>query len=197
MTGRCGLLLLTGGEGRRLGGTKHDRPHPSGDSWGGHLVRVFQELCGEDPVRLLGASLPDLPGLEAFDDPREGPAVALCRWAALSHPPVRRWWILPCDQVEWGVASFSAWLLEAEEADPEGMAWVMTEREDHAQPLGGFLGQALLPRLAKGRAVSVRALAESLPCRYVPGHAFRGRDLDTPQELAAWRSALGEGWKPR
>ncbi len=194
---RCGLLLLTGGEGRRLGGTKHDRAHPGGGSWGGYLVRVFQEQCPEGPAMLLGASLPDAPGLPTFDDPREGPAGALGRWAAAELPEARRWWVLPCDQVEWNAVSFASWLSEAEAADPEGLAWVMTERHEHPQPLGGFIGRSLLPRLARGRAVAVRALAQSLPCRFVPGQAYRGLDLDTPAELAAWRSAFGDGRQDR
>ena len=57
----AGLLLLTGGKGQRLGGTKHDRPHPSGGSWGGHLVAVHQAVFGDAPVCVLGAPLPDQP----------------------------------------------------------------------------------------------------------------------------------------
>lgn len=181
---RCGLLLLTGGQGARLGGPKHLRPHPSGLSWGAQLVAVFRETC-PGPVQLLGAPLPELE-LPRVEDPRRGPAVALRHWVASGPPPARRWWILPCDQVRWDATSFGAWLEEAEAADPEGRAWVRVE----GQPLGGFLGAALLPALAALEADTVRGLAATLPAKLVPDRAWRGADVDDPAELAAWEAEL-------
>lgn len=190
---RCGLLLLTGGQGRRLGGPKHDRPHPKGGSWGGHLVRVFRSVCPDGPVVVLGATLPDYPDLTSFDDPRLGPSLALIRWAAQDTWVVRRWWILPCDQVDWDSHSFGTWLESAEWADPEGQAWCYAHQEHQPQPLGGFLGAAIRPWVATLVNTRVRDLAAELPHCELPEPRYRGRDVDTPEDLAAWSSGLGEG----
>ena len=184
MSSRCGLALLTGGRGERLGGPKHDRPHPQGGSWGGHLVSAFRAIVPEGPVQLIGDPLPDHPSLPRLDDPREGPAVALRAWAASSPPPARRWWVLGCDQVRWTEASFEAWLAEAETA---GEAWAITVREGHRQPLGGFLASALLPALARAKATSLRALMDALPLRELPGAAWAGGDIDTLEDLASFQ----------
>ncbi len=192
MTERCGLLLLTGGEGRRLGGPKHDRPHPAGGTWGGHLVGVFRDVCPQGPVTILGAALSDFPDLNSINDPRLGPAVALTRWAACEAFPVRRWWILPCDQVDWDSDSFRAWLEAAELADPEGLAWCYAREEDRPQPLGGFLGADLRPALAVLTNTRVRDLTAELPHREMPASRYQGRDVDTLEELAGWRSGVGE-----
>lgn len=182
---RCGLALFTGGQGVRLGGPKHDRPHPSGGTWGGHLVRVFQSIVPEGPVQILGAPLPDFPHLPTKDDPREGPAVALRAWTASNPPPAWRWWVVGCDQVRWTSASFAAWLAEAEAA---GEVWAITIREGHRQPLGGFIASALLPTLARTGATSLRALMDALPLRELHGVAWAGEDLDTPEDLASFES---------
>ena len=52
----AGLLLLTGGRGRRLGGPKHLRPHPAGGSWGGHLAGVFAAVFPGGPVQVRGVN---------------------------------------------------------------------------------------------------------------------------------------------
>lgn len=186
MTARCGLVLLTGGKGERLGGTKHDRAHPEGGSWGGHLIRVFRAIVSDGPVCILGAALPDDPELPRVEDPREGPAVALRAWAASSPPPARRWWVVGCDQARWTEAAFAVWLAEAEVADAEGESWIFTLRDGHRQPLGGFIASALLPALARADARSLRALTDALPTRALPGAAWAGEDIDTPEDLAAF-----------
>lgn len=183
MTARCGLVLLTGGKGERLGGTKHDRAHPLGGSWGGHLVRVFRAAVPEGPVCILGAALPDDPELPRVEDPREGPAVALRAWAASSPPPARRWWVVGCDQVRWTEDAFAAWLAEAEVVDD---AWALVVRDGHRQPLGGFIASTLLPALAQTKATSLRALMDAVPIHALPGAAWAGEDLDTPEDLAAF-----------
>lgn len=186
MIPRCGLVLLTGGKGERLGGPKHGRPHPEGGSWGGHLVRVFRTVVPEGPVQVLGAALPDHPDLPRVEDPREGPAVALRAWARSGPPPARRWWVVACDQVHWTAPAFAAWLAEAEAADPEGEAWILVRRAERRQPLGGFAGTALLPPTVSSRATSLHALLEGLAVRELPGAAWAGDDLDTPADLAAF-----------
>ena len=74
---KTGLLLLSGGAGRRMGSPKHALGHPAGGSWGGHLVRVFESVFPGGPILVLGEPLPDRPELQALEDPREGPAMAL------------------------------------------------------------------------------------------------------------------------
>lgn len=186
MTPRCGLVLLTGGKGARLGGPKHGRPHPLGGSWGGHLVSVFKSAVLDGPVQILGGALPDLPHLPRLDDPREGPAVALRTWAASPPAAARRWWVLACDQVRWTPEAFEAWLVEAETADDEGRAWVLTVREGQRQPLGGFIPSALLPALAHTDGTTLRALLDALPVRELTGATWAGEDIDTPQDLASF-----------
>jgi molybdopterin-guanine dinucleotide biosynthesis protein A len=181
---RCGLALLTGGRGERLGGPKHDRSHPLGGSWGGHLVSVFRSVVPDGPVQIIGEPLPDYPDLPRLDDPREGPAVALRTWAASGPPPARRWWVAGCDQVRWTDKAFSSWLAEAEAA---GEAWSVTVRDGHRQPLGGFLASALLPELAGLEAKSLRRLMDGLPLRELPGAEWAGDDIDTPEDLAGLR----------
>ncbi len=183
MMARCGLALLTGGRGARLGGTKHDRPHPGGGTWGGHLVRVFRGVVPEGPVQLIGASLPDFPDLPRLDDPREGPAVALRTWAASNPPPARRWWVLACDQPRWTEAAFAAWLVEAEGVDD---AWILTVRDGYRQPLGGFISDPVLSILARTRGRSLHALLDQVPVRELPGRFWMGDDIDTPEELSTY-----------
>ncbi|HZU53034.1 MAG TPA: nucleotidyltransferase family protein [Holophagaceae bacterium] len=186
MTARCGLVLLTGGRGARLGGPKHGRSHPQGGSWGGHLVSVFRAVAPEGPVQLIGDPLPDHPSLPRLEDPREGPAVALRAWAVSAPPPSARWWVVACDQPRWTAAAFASWLSEAEAADPMGEAWDLVVREGHRQPLGGFLGAALLPSLARAEGRSLHALMDGLPSLQLPGRAWAGEDIDTPEDLAAF-----------
>ncbi|HET8901413.1 MAG TPA: NTP transferase domain-containing protein [Holophagaceae bacterium] len=183
MKARCGLALLTGGRGERLGGPKHDRAHPHGGSWGGHLVSVFRSVVPDGPIQIIGEALPDIPDLPRFHDPREGPAVALRRWAASAPPPARRWWVVGCDQVRWTGDAFASWLAEAEAA---GEAWAITLRESHRQPLGGFIASVLLPALAHTDARSLRALMDALPVRELAGAAWAGDDIDTPEDLASF-----------
>ena len=183
MTSRCGLVLLTGGRGARLGGPKHGRAHPEGGSWGGHLVRVFQAVVPDGAVMLVGEALPDFPDLPRLEDPREGPAVALRTWAASSPPAARRWWILACDQPRWTAEAFAAWLAEAEGVDH---AWALVVRDGHRQPLGGFIPAALLLALAQSDAMSLRALMAALPVRELTGADWRGDDIDTPGDLAVY-----------
>lgn len=182
---RCGLVLLTGGKGARLGGPKHDRAHPKGGSWGGHLVSVFRAIVPGGPIQIIGAPLPDFPELTRVEDPREGPAAALRVWAASNPPPARRWWALACDQPRWTPEAFAAWLAEAEGVDD---AWALVVREGHRQPLGGFLSAAMLPSLARSEARSLHGLLDAVPAHELPGPSWMGGDVDTPEELFSFEN---------
>lgn len=187
-----GMLLLTGGQGRRLGGSKHDRAHPAGGTWGGHLVRVFREVFPSGPVQILGEPLPDIEnlrdmGIAVVKDPRQGPAVALSTWAQSEPPLTVRWWVVPCDQVAWTAADLLAWYSLADDADPAGRGWVMVREGDREQPLGGFMGSTLLPSLASFQETRVRDLVARLPRCIVASDAYRGLDVDVPADLEAWK----------
>lgn len=186
-----GMLLLTGGQGRRLGGPKHIRPHPSGGTWGGHLVRVFREVFPSGPVQILGEPLLDIEDLldteiAVVSDPHQGPAVALSTWARSEPPPAVRWWVVPCDQVAWTAADLSAWYSLADDADPKGRGWVMVREGEREQPLGGFIGSILLPLLASFEESRVRDLVARLPRCIVASNAYRGLDVDLPTDLKKW-----------
>ncbi|HJW33786.1 MAG TPA: NTP transferase domain-containing protein [Holophagaceae bacterium] len=180
-----GLLLLTGGKGERLGGPKHDRPHPRGGSWGGHLVGVFEAVFPEGPVEILGEPLPDRPGLPRVEDPRQGPAEALKAWAAQGRGGgARRWWVLACDLPRWTEADLRDWWIQARAADPGGAAWVVAEVEGRLQPLGGFLPSGLLPALRDEATHRLVGLWEALPGRKVSTDGACWRDVDDPEALA-------------
>jgi molybdopterin-guanine dinucleotide biosynthesis protein A len=189
MTGPVGLLLLTGGKGSRLGGTKHDRDHPRGGSWGGHLVKLHRQVFGDGPVCILGAPLPDFPELPLVTDPGEGPAVALRAWAAADGvPDAARWWVVACDQVRWNETDLRAWHAQALIADPTGRSWVIAESAGRLQPLGGFLSHALRATVAASTATSMRALLEAVPSTVVPSGLAAWEDIDTEQALKAWQA---------
>ncbi len=180
-----GLLLLTGGKGERLGGPKHDRPHPQGGSWGGHLVRVFEAVFPGGPVEILGEPLPDRPGLFRMDDPRRGPAEALKAWAAQGRGgAARRWWVVACDLPRWTEADLRDWWTQALAVDPTGATWVVAEVEGHLQPLGGFLPAGLLPALGDVATSRLGGLWEALPGRKVSTGGDRWVDVDDPEALA-------------
>ncbi|MFN8010917.1 MAG: NTP transferase domain-containing protein [Holophagaceae bacterium] len=192
MGATLGLVLLTGGKGERLGGPKHDRAHPAGGTWGGHLVALFRAACPEGPVCILGRALPDHPDLKVYPDPGEGPAVALRLWAAREDvPPAERWWIVPCDQVRWTTEALEAWHAEALKADPDAVRWVMAEAQDRPQPLGGFLPHRLRPALAAVHASTVRRLAEGVGPVTIPWEEAVWRDIDDPEGLRAWTASPG------
>ena len=187
-----GMLLLTGGQGRRLGGSKHDRPHPAGGTWGSHLVRVFREVFPSGPVQILGEPLPDIQdlmdtGIAVVRDPHQGPAVALSTWAQSEPPLTVRWWVVPCDQVAWTAGDLAAWYSLADDADPSGRGWVMVREGEREQPLGGFIGSTLLPSLASFEETRVRDLVARLPRCIVASDAYRGLDVDVPADLEAWK----------
>ncbi len=189
-----GMLLLTGGQGRRLGGPKHDRSHPAGGTWGGHLVRVFREVFPSGPVQILGEPLPDIgdlrgKGITVVPDPRQGPAVALSTWAQSEPPLAVRWWVVPCDQVAWTPRDLLAWYSLADDVDPSGRGWVMVREGEREQPLGGFMGSELLPCLASFEASRVRDLVARLPRCIVECQAYRGMDVDDPEDLKVWKEA--------
>jgi molybdopterin-guanine dinucleotide biosynthesis protein A len=187
MTARAdvGMLLLTGGQGRRLGGSKHDRPHPRGGTWGGHLVRIFQANFPTGPVEILGEGLPDRPDLAPVSDPRQGPAAALRAWAALGRGELaQRWWVVACDCPGWREADLRAWWGRVREVDPEGTAWVVAEVEGRLQPLGGMLPAALLPALAAQGTPRLGELWGALPGRRVPASGACWTDVDDPEALA-------------
>lgn len=182
----AGLLLLSGGRGRRMGAAKHALPHPSGGTWGAHLLRTFEAVFPGAPVQVLGDPLPDRPDLPRVDDPRLGPGRALCLWAAAEAPPVRRWWVVACDQVRWTPDRLQAWAEAARAADPEAIHWVLAHHGGHLQPLGGWLPGALRPRLAAASGSSLKALAEALPHLVLPCAGPEWMDVDTPEERRAF-----------
>ncbi|WP_243382535.1 NTP transferase domain-containing protein [Geothrix alkalitolerans] len=183
---RAGLLLLSGGQGRRMGEAKHTLAHPAGGSWGARLVQVFEAVFPGAPVQVLGEPLPDRPGLPVIDDPREGPARALQAWAALAAPAARRWWVLACDQVRWTPERLEDWAHRAEAADPQVLHWVMARHRGHLQPLGGWIATALRPAIADATSRSLMALAESLPHLVLPAEGPEWLDVDTPEERRAF-----------
>ncbi len=180
-----GLLLLTGGRGSRLGGPKHDRLHPLGGTWGGHLVRVFEGVFPGGPVTVLGEPLPDRPGLHRIDDPRQGPAIALQAWARQGGGAAAlRWWVVACDLPRWTEGDLRAWWDRARELDPAGEAWVVAEVAGHLQPLGGFLPMGLLPALLDVETRSLWGLWEALPGLKVSEAGACWADVDDPVALA-------------
>ena len=178
---KAGLLLLTGGRGSRMGSPKHDLRHPSGATWGSHLVAVFQSVFPDGPVQVLGEPLMDRPDLPVMDDPRQGPAVALKHWAAAPAPIVNVWWVLACDQVRWREEDLRSWIALAQAADPEQLQWVIGRSDGYLQPLGGLLPHGLRPALAESEASSLRALAESLPHCVLDNTLPGWRDVDTQE----------------
>lgn len=176
----AGLLLLTGGQGSRLGTPKHDLAHPSGATWGGHLVGVFRSVFPEGPIQLLGEELEGWPDLPVIADPRQGPAVALVHWAKSPAPVVDVWWVVACDQVRWRTDSFRDWVAIGREADPDPHRWVIGRHEGVLQPLGGLLPHCLRPALAESKARSLRALVEALPHCILDNGLPGWRDVDTP-----------------
>ncbi|WP_257305143.1 molybdenum cofactor guanylyltransferase [Geothrix campi] len=181
-----GLLLLSGGQSRRMGAAKHALAHPAGGSWGGRLVEVFEAVFPGAPIQILGDPLPDRPDLAVLEDPREGPAKALRTWAALEAPAVRRWWVVACDQVRWTPSSLQAWDHRAEAADPRTRHWVVAQHGGRLQPLGGWLPAALRPAVAGSTTRSLTALTESLPHLVLSCDGPEWMDVDTPEERRAF-----------
>lgn len=186
----AGLLLLTGGLGRRYGAPKHLQPHPAGGSWGGHLAAVFEAVFPGGPVRLLGEGLPDRPDLTPLADPRQGPALALRHWACGAREHPGRWWILACDQIGWTAEALRAWHRAAAAADPGAEHWVLARVCGRIQPLGGFLADALVPALARAQGRSLMALSEALPARILDADGAHWLDVDTRE---AWETYLNQG----
>jgi molybdopterin-guanine dinucleotide biosynthesis protein A len=179
-----GLLLFTGGQGRRFGGAKHTQPHPDGGTWGGHLAAVFTGVFPHGPIQVLGLGLPDRPDLAPMADPGAGPAVALRHWAARCRLEADRWWLLPCDQLAWTHDCLVDWHRAAEAADPGAAHWVMARTGGRPQPLGGFLAASLLPPLSRLPGQALMALADALPCRLLDAAAAPWQDVDTRADLA-------------
>jgi molybdopterin-guanine dinucleotide biosynthesis protein A len=187
-----GLLLLTGGQGRRLGGPKHLRPHPDGGSWGGHLVRVFETVFPGGPVQLLGEPLPDRPELVPAADPRQGPAVALRTWACgAGAAAAARWWVPACDQVRWTAPALAAWHAQALAVDPGGEHWVLASSAGRVQYLGGWVARGLLGTLGGTTGARMADLAAAVTSMVVEQDGPEWGDLDDPAELLAWM----ESWK--
>jgi molybdopterin-guanine dinucleotide biosynthesis protein A len=188
---KAGLLLLTGGLGARMGSSKHGLRHPSGLTWGHHLVTVFQAVFPEGPLQVLGEALVDRPDLPVLDDPRQGPVVALQHWAASPAPAVDRWWVVACDQVRWQAPELRAWADLAQNRDPEQAHWVIGRTAGHLQPLGGFLPHRLRPALAQIVARSLLSLVEALPHLILDSDLPGWRDVDTPAERATFEGERG------
>lgn len=187
-SGTTGLLLLSGGQGRRMGEAKHALAHPAGGSWGGHLVRVFESVFPGGVAQVLGDPLPDRPDLPVIEDPRGGPARALQAWADQKAPAAGRWWVVACDQVRWSPAALEAWARRAEAADPDGARWVVARHGGRLQPLGGWLPSSLRPALAAAAPRSLMALVESLPHLVLPCDGPEWMDVDTPEERRAFEN---------
>ena len=183
-----GLLLLSGGAGRRMGAPKHALPHPGGGSWGGHLVRVFEAAFPAGPILVLGEPLPDRPELMHLDDPREGPAVALRAWAASGVGEADRWWVVACDQVRWTTERLLAWDRICWAADPGGALWIMALQGGSLQPLGSWFPTALRPALAATQERSLVRLATVLPHLALPSDGEEWLDVDTPEERRRFES---------
>ncbi len=183
---KLGLLLLTGGEGARMGSPKHGLRHPSGSTWGHHLVAVFQAVFPAGPVQVLGETLVDRPDLPVLDDPRLGPVVALQHWAAAPAPAVDRWWVVACDQVRWREREFRAWADLVQTRDPDQEHWVIGRFAGHLQPLGGFLPHRLRPALMQSEARSLLGLVEAMPHLILDTDLPGWRDVDTPAERATF-----------
>jgi molybdopterin-guanine dinucleotide biosynthesis protein A len=188
---KVGQLLLTGGQGSRMGAPKQDLRHPSGVTWGNHLIRVFEAVCPGGPVQVLGEGLEDRPELATLADPRQGPAVALRHWAATSAPAVDAWWVLACDQVRWREADLRTWLALAEAADPEHRHWVLGRSAGRLQPLGGLLAHTLRPALAGASATSLLGLIEVVPYRILDNDLPGWRDLDTLRDRRDFEQEQG------
>lgn len=186
--GEAGLLLLSGGQSRRMGAPKHALGHPEGGTWGGHLVGVFEAVFPGGPILIVGDPLPDRSDLTVLSDPREGPAGALRAWALASTAAPRRWWVVACDQVRWTPERLRAWAGRAEDADPGAAHWVMAHSGGHLQPLGSWLPDGLRPRLAKAPSRSLAGLAELLPHLVLACDGPEWRDVDTPEERAAFEA---------
>ena len=148
---------------------------------------MFTRALGDGPVRILGEPLAERPDLPRLDDPRDGPAQALVHWAAREQVEARRWWIVACDQVHWDPPELAAWHAAAAEADPEGRAWVLAALNGESQPLGGFLGGALLGGLAGSPERRLLQLARTVPQRLLPWRTEPFLDLDDRASAEAWR----------
>jgi molybdopterin-guanine dinucleotide biosynthesis protein A len=169
-----------------MGASKHDLPHPSGATWGSHLVTVFHSVFPEGPVQVLGEALVDRPDLPVLDDSRQGPAVALEYWARTPAPTVDLWWVVACDQVRWREEDLRSWMVLAREADPDFGHWVLGRSAGQLQPLGGWLPHRLRPSLAKAAAHALVALVESLPHHILDSDLPGWRDVDTAAERATF-----------
>jgi len=188
----AGLLLLTGGRGRRFGGPKHLQPHPDGGTWGSHLVDVFGAVFPGGPVQLLGAALPGRPDLVPEPDPGEGPAVALRLWAGRGGPQPRRWWLAACDQVRWTAESLDAWHAAVAAADPSAAHWVVARNGGRIQPLGGFLAGGLVAALARVPARALMGLVDALPALVLDSEGGQWLDVDTREAHRAYLEGLPE-----
>ncbi len=187
-----GMVLLTGGRGTRMGTPKHNLLHPDGSTWGNYLVSVFQAVFPDGPVQVLGEALVDRPDLPVLDDPRQGPVVALKRWAAAPAPVVDLWWVVACDQVRWCAADLRSWVSLAQGIDPKHLHWVVGTFDGHLQPLGGLLPHHLRPALAMTEARSLLALVEGLPHRVLSNDLPGWRDIDTSADRALFKVEQSE-----
>ena len=181
-----GLLLLTGGQGRRLGGPKHPRSHPSGSSWGGHLVEVFSTVSPKGPIQILGEPLPDHPDLYSIPDEGLGAAAALIQWAGRSSPKAKRWWVVACDQVRWTPDLLKLWLEMAEGSDPTASNWTVATADGRLQPLGGFLPGTLRESMVGLDFARISDLVRALPHRVLEWDSPVWDDVDTPADLCRW-----------
>jgi len=189
---KIGLLLLTGGQGNRMGTPKHNLMHPAGGTWGNHLVSVFRAAFPNGPVQVLGEALVDRPDLPVLDDPRQGPGVALKRWAAAPAPVVDLWWVVACDQVRWCEADLRSWVSLAQEIDPKHLHWVIAKFGGHVQPLGGLLPHQLRLPLTKAEAHSLMALVAGLPHHVLSNDLPGWRDVDTSADRALFEGEPSE-----
>jgi hypothetical protein len=171
-----------------MGEPKHNLRHPSGGTWGNHLVTVFETVFPDGPVQVLGEALAGRPDLPVLSDPRQGPAVALQHWALAAAPVVDLWWIVACDQVRWRATDLDTWVRQAETVDPGHERWLIGRFQGHLQPLGSLLPHRHRPLLAVAEARSLGALVESLPHHLLDSELPGWRDVDTSSERARFEA---------
>ena len=205
MTGTVEAVVLTGGRGRRLGGAAKaaldvgDGPLLEGVLNGVAAAGVGRAVVvGPGPDRQ-----PD--GLEVVvtreDPPFGGPAAGV----AAALPLVGAPWVLllACDLPRG--AALVQLLLDAWRTDDDGDGVVVVDHDQHPQWLAGVYRRAALAR-ALGEALSeartttgpasrglrVADVAGRLRLQHVPDTGGVSKDVDTPADLAWWRT-IGTG----
>jgi molybdopterin-guanine dinucleotide biosynthesis protein A len=216
--------LLSGGASRRMGRDKALLPHPEGGTWLERQLRLLGGLGAPvsllsgwpshlalanalaAPLAALGVELELLPEPRAGAPERperpEGPLVALGR--LLEAHPDERLLLCPIDMPALTPPCLEA-LLEAARSDGDAI-WIARPEGSKDQPtpqpqplLGLYPGNAgrrrsLAAALARGERSLQRWLAgEAVRTVALPARALA--NVNTPQELDAWRAPLPRPWR--